>query len=186
MLRRLAEINIEHGDQPLAAKYLNRLRLMPMYREWAEATSSRLQSIQKPIPMAAGADSLLSAYSIEQLWQLHEQETPFNQQAWSYLGCSLLLGKQMDAFQDFLVRTADAASAAGLSLPRAFQEAAALLAAEGKALPESCSISQSVAERFVQFRQAVQTLRHDSNGAAKLYQHFGDTFWFYFYRRNEK
>lgn len=186
MLRRLAEINIEHGDQPLAAKYLNRLRLMPMYREWAEATSSRLQSIQKPIPMAAGADSLLSAYSMERLWQLHEQETPFNQLAWTYQGCSLLLGKQMDAFQDFLVRTADAASVAGLSLPRAFQEAAALLASEGKALPESCSISQPVAERFVQFRQAVQTLRHDSNGAAKLYQHFGDTFWFYFYRRNEK
>ena len=43
-----------------------------------------------------------------------------------------------------------------------------------------------VAERFDQFRQAVQNARRDTNGVARLYRDYGHTFWFYFYQQTEQ
>ena len=195
MLQRLAQISLIRRDVALAHKYLERLRLMPMYRAWAEryltyvAYPERIDTDQefagKRIPIVE-ADSLLGQYSIERLWLTHEEALSSNRLAWTYLGCSYLLARELDAFGDFLRQTAPAATTAGVTLPRAFQEAALLWMAQGHELPAGWQVQNEVAERFDQFRQAVQNARRDTNGVARLYRDYGHTFWFYFYQQSEQ
>ena len=195
MLQRLAQISLIRRDVALAHKYLERLRLMPMYRAWAEryltyvAYPERIDTDQefagKRIPIVE-ADSLLGQYSIERLWLTHEEALSSDRLAWTYLGCSYLLARELDAFGDFLRQTAPAATTAGVTLPRAFQEAALLWMAQGHELPAGWQVQNEVAERFDQFRQAVQHARRDTNGVARLYRDHGHTFWFYFYQQSEQ
>ena len=195
MLQRLAQISLIRRDVALAQKYLERLRLMPMYRAWAEryltyvAHPERIDTDQelagKRIPIVE-ADSLLGQYSIERLWLTHEAALSSDRLAWTYLGCSYLLARELDAFGDFLRQTAPAATTAGVTLPRAFQEAALLWMAQGHELPAGWQVQNEVAERFDQFRQAVQNARRDTNGVARLYRDYGHTFWFYFYQQSEQ
>ena len=195
MLQRLAQISLIRRDVALAHKYLERLRLMPMYRAWAEryltyvAYPERIDTDQefagKRIPIVE-ADSLLGQYSIERLWLTHEEVLSSDRLAWTYLGCSYLLARELDAFGDFLRQTAPAATTAGVTLPRAFQEAALLWMAQGHELPAGWQVQNEVAERFDQFRQAVQNARRDTNGVARLYRDYGHTFWFYFYQQSEQ
>ena len=195
MLQRLAQISLIRRDVALAHKYLERLRLMPMYRAWAEryltyvAYPERIDTDQefagKRIPIVE-ADSLLGQYSIERLWLTHEEALSSDRLAWTYLGCSYLLARELDAFGDFLRQTAPAATTAGVTLPRAFQEAALLWMAQGHELPAGWQVQNEVAERFDQFRQAVQNARRDTNGVARLYRDYGHTFWFYFYQQSEQ
>lgn len=195
MLQRLAQISLIRRDVALAHKYLERLRLMPMYRAWAEryltyvAYPERIDTDQelagKRIPIVE-ADSLLGQYSIERLWLTHEEALSSDRLAWTYLGCSYLLARELDAFGDFLRQTAPAATTAGVTLPRAFQEAALLWMAQGHELPAGWQVPNEVAERFDQFRQAVQHARRDTNGVARLYRDYGHTFWFYFYQQSEQ
>ena len=131
------------------------------------------------------ADSLLGQYSLERLWLSHEAALADDRLAWTYLGCSYLLARELDAFGDFLYQTAPEATAA-VALPRAFQEAALLWMAQGHELIEGWQVEPTVAERFDQFRQAVQSARHDTNGIARLYRDYGHTFWFYFYQQTEQ
>ena len=100
-------------------------------------------------------------------------------------GSIYLLARELDAFGDFLRQTAPAATTAGVTLPRAFQEAALLWMAQGHELPAGWQVQNEVAERFDQFRQAVQNARRDTNGVARLYRDYGHTFWFYFYQQTE-
>ena len=195
MLQRLAQISLIRRDVALAHKYLERLRLMPMYRAWAEryltyvAYPERIDTDQefagKRIPIVE-ADSLLGQYSIERLWLTHEEALSSDRWAWTYLGCSYLLARELDAFGDFLRQTAPAATTAGVTLPRAFQEAVLLWMAQGHELPAGWQVQNEVAERFDQFRQAVQNARRDTNGVARLYRDYGHTFWFYFYQQSEQ
>lgn len=195
MLQRLAQISLIRRDVALAHKYLERLRLMPMYRAWAEryltyvAYPERIDTDQefagKRIPIVE-ADSLLGQYSIERLWLTHEEALSSDRLAWTYLGCSYLLARELDAFGDFLQQTAPAATTAGVTLPRAFQEAALLWMVQGHELPAGWQVQNEVAERFDQFRQAVQHARRDTNGVARLYRDYGHTFWFYFYQQSEQ
>ena len=194
MLQRLAKISLIRRDFPLANKYLVRLRVMPMYRAWAERyqtyvvhperIASDPELAGKHIPTVE-ADSLLGQYSLERLWLSHEAASADDLLAWTYLGCSYLLSRELDAFGDFLRRTAPEATAS-VALPRAFQEAALLWMAQGHELPEGWQVQPAVAERFDQFRQAVQSARHDTNGVARLYRDYGHTFWFYFYQQTEQ
>lgn len=194
MLQRLAKISLIRRDFPLAGKYLERLRVMPMYRAWAERyqtylvhperIASDLELAGKHIPTVE-ADSLLGQYSLERLWLSHEAASADDRLAWTYLGCSYLLSRELDAFGDFLRRTAPETTAS-VALPRAFQEAALLWMAQGHELPEGWQVQPAVAERFDQFRQAVQSARHDTNGVARLYRDYGHTFWFYFYQQTEQ
>lgn len=193
MLQRLAQISLIRRDFALATKYLERLRAMPMYRAWAEryladvAHPERIEADKelagKHLPRVE-ADSLLGQYSIEQLWLAHEAASADDRLAWIYLGCSYLLARELDAFGDFLRRTAPEA-AEGVALPRAFQEAALLWMAQGHELPAGWQVQPAVSEHFDQFRQAVQSARHDTNGVARLYRDYGHTFWFYFYQQTE-
>lgn len=193
MLQRLAQISLIRRDFALATKYLERLRVMPMYRAWAEryladvAHPERIEADKelagKHLPRVE-ADSLLGQYSIEQLWLAHEAASADDRLAWIYLGCSYLLARELDAFGDFLRRTAPEA-AEGVALPRAFQEAALLWMAQGHELPAGWQVQPAVSEHFDQFRQAVQSARHDTNGVARLYRDYGHTFWFYFYQQTE-
>lgn len=193
MLQRLAKISLIRRDFPMANKYLARLRAMPMYRAWAnqylnyvahpERIAADKELAGKCVPDGKG-DSLLGQYSIEQLWLAHKAESAGNL-AWTYLGCSYLLARELDAFGDFLCQTAPEATAAA-TLPRAFQEAALLWMAQGHALPQGWQVQPAVAEHFDQFRQAVQNARHDTNGVARLYRDYGHTFWFYFYQQSEQ
>ena len=194
MLQRLAKISLIRRDFPLADKYLARLWAMPMYRAWAERyqayvvhperIASDPELAGKRIPTVE-ADSLLGQYSLERLWLSHEAASADDRLAWTYLGCSYLLARELDAFGDFLYQTAPEATAA-VALPRAFQEAALLWMAQGHALPAGWQVQPAVAERFDQFRQAVQSARHDTNGIARLYRDYGHTFWFYFYQQTEQ
>ena len=193
MLQRLAQISLIRRDFALATKYLERLRVMPMYRAWAEryladvAHPERIEADKelagKHLPRVE-ADSLLGQYSIEQLWLAHEVASADDRLAWIYLGCSYLLARELDAFGDFLRRTAPEA-AEGVALPRAFQEAALLWMTQGHELPAGWQVQPAVSEHFDQFRQAVQSARHDTNGVARLYRDYGHTFWFYFYQQTE-
>ena len=194
MLQRLAKISLIRRDFPLANKYLERLRVMPMYRAWAERYQAYVAHPERidTDPELAGkrvptveADSLLGQYSLERLWLSHEAASADDRLAWTYLGCSYLLARELDAFGDFLRRTAPEATAS-VALPRAFQEAALLWMAQGHELPEGWQVQPAVAERFDQFRQAVQSARHDTNGVARLYRDYGHTFWFYFYQQTEQ
>lgn len=194
MLQRLAKISLIRRDFPLADKYLARLWAMPMYRAWAERyqayvvhperIASDPELAGKRIPTVE-ADSLLGQYNLERLWLSHEAASADDRLAWTYLGCSYLLARELDAFGDFLRRTAPEATAA-VALPRAFQEAALLWMAQGHELIEGWQVQPTVAERFDQFRQAVQSARHDTNGIARLYRDYGHTFWFYFYQQTEQ
>ena len=194
MLQRLAKISLIRRDFPLADKYLARLWAMPMYRAWAERyqayvvhperIASDPELAGKRIPTVE-ADSLLGQYSLERLWLSHEAASADDRLAWTYLGCSYLLARELDAFGDFLYQTAPEATAA-VTLPHAFQEAALLWMAQGHALPAGWQVQPAVAERFDQFRQAVQSARHDTNGIARLYRDYGHTFWFYFYQQTEQ
>lgn len=193
MLQRLVKISLIRRDFPMASKYLARLRAMPMYRAWAEQyqvyvvhperIAADKELAGKRVPNVK-ADSLLGQYSIEQLWLAHEAESA-GDLAWTYLGCSYLLARELDAFGDFLCQTAPEVTAA-VPLPRAFQEAALLWMAQGHELPEGWQVQPAVAEHFGQFRQAVQNARHDTNGVARLYRDYGHTFWFYFYQQSEQ
>ena len=195
MLQRLAQISLIRRDVALAQKYLERLRLMPMYRAWAEryltyvAHPERIDTDQelagKRIPIVE-ADSLLGQYSIERLWLTHEAALSSDRLAWTYLGCSYLLARELDAFGNFLRQTAPVATTTAVTLPRAFQEAALLWMAQGHELPAGWQVQHEVAERFDQFRQAVQHARRDTNGVARLYRDYGHTFWFYFYQQSEQ
>lgn len=188
MMQRLVEICAIREDKPLMDKYLSLLGMMPCYKTWARSFRGKLDqkghfSAERLVPMHAGADSLLSAYTLERIWQKHEEahqqgSAAFNQTAWLYQGLSYLLDCRLNDFSKFITRTASLALSAGVELPLIFQEACLLLKAEG--LESVTDISPSVEKDFMQFRQDLLQHSRSQEGAAYLQRKYAYSYWLYY------
>lgn len=188
MLQRLVKISLIRREYALAEKYIDLLSRMPVYRTWAEQYRAYIRCPEKigqdkelsvkTLPVSA-SDNLLCLTDIDSLWTEHLSEPVVNRTAIEYLGCSYLLAKETDKFKTLLLRIAR--DPAWQPLPVHFQEAALVLAVEDTSVLGQVSVRPEIIERCKQFQQDARQAKGDSNGIARLYKQYGDTFWFYYY-----
>lgn len=188
MLQRLVKISLIRGDFALADKYLGILGRLLNYRGWAgkykdyvghpEKIEQDKELSTKVLPLSQ-PDNLLCLIDADSLWMGHLEEPGTNRIAWEYSGCSFLLAKEMDKFKTFLLRTGKLPE--GQSFPVHFQEAALVLAVEDASILDLVAVRPEILQRYKQFQKDVLLMKNSSDGLTRLYQQYGDTFWFYYY-----
>lgn len=188
MLQRLIKISLIRQDWALADKYINLIGHLPAYRKWAEQYREYIHHPEKieqdkelaikSLP-ASEDDNLLCLTNIDSLWTEHLSEPGANRMAFEYLGCSYLLAKETDKFKTLLLRVAEIPE--WQPLPIHFQEAVLVIAIDDASILEKISVRPEILARCKQFQQDIREASKDSNGLARLYKQYGNTFWFYYY-----
>lgn len=186
MMQQLVKISLVRQEWELARKYLHILRQLPSYKEWAEKYSTYLVQPEKMTEDAElskrtvpkQADNLFSLLTMDNIWKEHFEANPINPFAQAYIGCSYLLSKELDKFEQFLLTQGEA------SLPKHFQEAALVLALERPEILDSLNMDAKTVNLFKLFQQDVRMASKDNQGLMNLQRKYGDTFWFYYYCKN--
>lgn len=186
MMQQLVKISLVRQEWELAKKYLHILSQLPSYKEWAEKYSTYLAQPEKMTEDAElskrmvpkQADNLFSLLTIDAIWEEHFEANPINPFAQAYVGCSYLLSKELDKFEQFLLKQKET------SLPKHFQEAALILALERPEILESLNMDAKTVNLFKLFQQDVRMASKDNRGLMNLQRKYGDTYWFYYYCKN--
>lgn len=186
MMQQLVKISLVRQEWELARKYLHILRKLPSYKEWAEKYSTYLiqpEKMTEDIELSQRAvskqpDNLFSLLTIDNIWKEHFDMSPINPFAQAYVGCSYLLSKELDKFEQFLLKLK------GTSLPKHFQEATLILALEHPEILDSLNLDIQTVNLFKLFQQDVRMVSKDNRGLMNLQRKYGETYWFYYYCKN--
>ena len=186
MMQQLVKISLVRQEWELARKYLHILRKLPSYKEWAEKYSTYLiqpEKMTEDVELSQRAvskqpDNLFSLLTIDNIWKEHFEMSPINPFAQAYVGCSYLLSKELDKFEQFLLKLK------GTSLPKHFQEATLILALEHPEILDSLNLDIQTVNLFKLFQQDVRMVSKDNRGLMNLQRKYGETYWFYYYCKN--
>ncbi len=180
MLQRLIQINLLRGETEVARKYLNILKDMPFYRDWAEQQQSYLKNPGKmqSDPELKGKfmpqqsmDKLFSLMTTDSLWSVH----PPKSIGWEYLGCYYLLDKNLEKFYSFAISSGEN------ELPRHFQEAWLMQEKQQDNLAYKPHIRQEIENNYQKFKQLLKIHSQNEVNMQTIYREFGNTYWFYYY-----
>jgi len=178
-LTRLAVWNKENGYEQVAVKYFDQLSHTLMYRSFARRERERTVT-----PRVATAGQVEFYFGVREplnemtrYYENIKNDNNFNIMIRDYVLCSLLLKNDLNKF----LQMYEAFYLSPKELPKVYQEALLEIANSGMIDLRSYPVNP------------INTLRHKSfrEMAAKgndheLEKHFGDTWWYYSYRRNTK
>lgn len=183
MLQRLLEISEIKNELDVTEKYLRILKNMPCYGKWVKEYEENTLHVKKAnwySPELEYSNQLLSQLDTELLWKTHLDSEPFNDKAFEYLGCSYLLSKDLENFITMI--NSERRRYKQKYLPVHFQEAVVVWAFEsGASIPDDLHIEEKYRVQFDGFRQGLKKEVSNVAGLTKMYQRYGNTYWFYFY-----
>ena len=184
--QRLAQTNIVNGDWEVARKYLKALHNAVFYRRWADETLAALDNgtvFEQP-ELARARDLRLKAHEflfsdteMDSMLGLLKVENPSNTLALDYLLSWCLLRKDLDRFVECIGMIDTPA------LAKSYQEALLLRWVmthnDFEGLPSY--LFRTHAQRIGLFIQDYRA------GKSEDYMHkqYGDTYWFYYYYRQD-
>lgn len=181
-MQRLVQTSLIRGDKSMTKKYLDILKQLPMYRQWAERYETYLIDVQamRKNPeigfRVAGQptkDNLLTMIPTDELLKSHltdiNPRTPFE-----YVGSYYLLDKDMNKMKQLLEMACDNPNLS--TLPKHFQEAAVMIYNQEIEQFTSMHIDQQMLNDYGKF---IRLLRN--NDRMGLNREFGKTFWHYYY-----
>ncbi len=196
VLRVLAKINIIKGRPQAAAVFLNALRQIPFQGAWAKACLAELETnplltgdpeldqVRSRVPPTDFPHGSMSAAAESLLHQLLDSN-PRNQMAFEYLMAHYLmttelrrLSRQIGPLETF----------AYPAIPRHIEEAVLLGQKQGLEFDlRGRTISAETRQRFQDFCGALERAGgKDISTLPSLAQDFGNTFWYYYFRRQFK
>lgn len=188
MLKRLIQTNLIYGAYPLAEKYITKLEQTRFYKDWAHdqrrflwndkaiESDSLLAIKRKCIPKTNFLSELQGLYVD---LELIAQQNPEHKASIQYAIAFCLLAKELPYFEEIVKR--NYRTAVLPALPESYQEALIILHEQDPDALEAYDISESVYNRFADFRR--QVLPNKNNPSALrglLKKTFGDTYWYYY------
>ena len=188
MVKRLVQTNLIYGAYPAAEKYISMLEQTRYYREWASehrrflwndeeiANDSLLNNKRKCI-LQSNMLAELQGLNID--LEIIGSQNPAHQASIQYAGAFYLLSKELFAFQELVDKFY--ATDVLPELPKSFQEAVIILYEQEPDNWEHYAISESVIQRFNEFRRQIQANRsYPAALPGLLEKNFGDTYWYYY------
>lgn len=187
MLKRLVQTNLIQGEYAVAEKYINVLEKTITYKDWAVKqrrflyndevvqSDAELGSKRRLLPAQKGlalADGL--AADLHQLIRTN----PNDQTAIHYLGCFLLLSKDLDGFKKMLETYYGTEVLP--QLPLHFQEAVFVLSEKDSEYWKQYAIAPDVIQRFSDYKKTVLGNRNNNALQGLLARSFGNSYWYYF------
>ena len=174
-LTRLAVWNRENGYEEVSDKYFDLLECTLMYRSFAKRQrKAPLPEHEKtavaPIEFYIGGRKPVSDMA------RHYENNPNNRLTLDYILCYLLLSNDPAKFLELFSFCYPLTSSK--VLPKAYQEALLFIANMGKADINNYPISPINETRFHKFNELANMNRN-----AELEKQFGDTWWWYSYRK---
>ena len=172
-LTRLSVWNRENGYEQVASKYFDILDHTLMYRGWAKRQREAhipqsVESVASPVEYFIGTRDPFTDL------RFYYENYPENTLLLDYLLCSLLLNNDITRFYSLFQSSYPTPD----ELPKAYQEALLLLANMGMIDIRNYPIDKVTSERFSLFINQIR--RIEEKGFEK---HFGDTWWYYFFRK---
>ena len=143
-LRRLVEIHTLRGEAKLADKYLNVLSRLRNHSQWAD--DMRNGRITLPVPIEDGNLALTSMVDIMDVWASQLTASRPNRTAAEYLGAIYLLDKDLHKFASFYLAWQQ--NEALGTMPRHFDEAAAIIASHDSDFASAAHIAPEVQRQF--------------------------------------
>ena len=188
MLKRLVQTNLLYGAYPIAEKYIDLLEQTMYYKEWAREHRRFLwndEAIANDSLLNVKRACILNTNILSELQGLHvdleyiARQNPAHQTSIQYAGVVYLLSKELSFFQEFLDNHYGTETL--LALPKSFQEAIIILYEQDSSVWEHYAISESVVQRFNEFRRQVSANRNNTAALPGLMKKsFGDTYWYYY------
>lgn len=187
LLQRLVQTNLIYGAYPVAEKYISLLEKTWGYKAWATrqrrflhneqaiAADPVLGTRRRMLP-ETDAPALLHGLSADLETIARQAGAP--SAALQYLGASMLLAKDLQAFQALVEKYYG--SALLPVLPRHFQEAVIVLSEKTPDYWKRFAVPQETVRRFAAYKQQVLAQRQNPRLAHSLYPAFGNTYWFYY------
>lgn len=186
-LMRLVQTNLIFGTYPIAEKYIRLLEQMPVYRDWAKQHRAFLYN-----DAAVEADPLLGLkrrglpkesdlagiHGLEHDLLLRAEQQPEHTLPIQFVGVQRLLAKDLQGFQA-LIDTYYGTPALP-TLPVSFQEAVIMLTEKQPERWSYYQVSQSVMNRFSEYRSLVLQNRGNTQLPLLIQRYFGSTYWAYY------
>ena len=185
-LKRLVQTNIILGHYEVAEKYLSLIGQTMFHKEWAEKYKAFLyndEAVLADAELGKKRKSLINdnRFAMVNGWisELEEIVTvnPENKEAVEYLGIAYLLGKDLDAFEKFVVK--HYSSDHSISLPIAFQQGVVLLYNRDEEKCKSYQIDRKVMDEYARFNEWYEKNKNKSDCKNVMSAEFGHTFWYY-------
>ena len=182
-MQRMVQTSLIRGDKSMAGKYLEILKQLPMYRQWAEryepyltdeAAMRKDKEIGDRVAGQHSQDNLLTLIPTDELLRLHLTDTSNQRTPFEYAGCYYLLDKDLDKMRQLLESTKDNPNCS--PLPKHFQEAAVLIFVKEPEMLDALHIDKQIISDFADFTRMVR-----NNNRMDLNKQFGATFWHYYY-----
>ena len=186
-LMRLVQTNLIFGTYPIAEKYIRLLEQMPVYRDWAKQHRAFLYN-----DAAVEADPLLGPkrrglpkesdlagiHGLEHDLLLRAEQQPEHTLPIQFVGVQRLLAKDLQGFQALL--DTYYGTPALPALPVSFQEAVIMLTEKQPERWSYYQVSQSVMNRFSEYRSLVLQNRGNTQLPLLIQRYFGSTYWAYY------
>lgn len=186
-LMRLVQTNLIFGTYPIAEKYIRLLEQMPVYRDWAKQHRAFLYN-----DAAVEADPLLGLkrrglpkesdlagiHGLEHDLLLRAEQQPEHTLPIEFVGVQRLLAKDLQGFQALL--DTYYGTPALPTLPVSFQEAVIMLTEKQPERWSYYQVSQSVMNRFSEYRSLVLQNRGNTQLPLLIQRYFGSTYWAYY------
>lgn len=175
-LRQMTHYAILMGNDKIAEKYLDILDKSTLNGSWVKNERQFMLTYKKPqqkLPIVK--DTFVSVYLFDSEMVRQLQVTPTNRKVLDYLLLGLLMQRQLDKFS-IIIHAFPLYK--NKILPKAYAEAAAMLAADPKlTLRNAFSYPEDLDKQFIQFYQ-LQQQNKDPNAFAN---YFGTYWYFYFF-----
>ena len=187
MIKRLIETNLIYGEYEVAEKYIRLLEETVYYKKWASEQRRFLYNDE-----AVENDSLLGekrrgllpdSYLANMLGGDKDllnmaEHYPTNKAPIEFYGSLILLAKDLPEFKKLLDTYYNTEVLP--VLPHGFQEAVIILAENNPEEWLKYGVSQSVIERFGQYRKTILANKNNQALPRLVAHEFGNTYWYYF------
>ena len=188
MLKRLVQTNLIYGAYPIAEKYIDLLAQTKYYKDWANEHRRFLwndKAIANDSLLRIKRACILKSNYLSELYSLQAdleniaRQNPAHQSSIQFVGAFHLLTKNIALFQELLENFYG--SDVLPTLPKSFQEAVVIVWELDPSYWERYHVSESVIQRFSDFKKQVQVNRNNPTALPGLLKKsFGDTYWYYY------
>jgi len=188
MLQRLVQTNLITGSWAVAEKYMDILNNTLFYRKWAKKHYKLLYNdveLEKNTLLNNKRKHLVDKNYLTGPWDARNdlfaisQQNPNNKISQHYLGISYLLMKDVEGFEKFIETFYNSDK----SMPKAFQEATAMIYIDNPEKLNFYKIPRSVASGYNEFRNYLSKNLNNPNLFKNAAISYGNTYWFYYTKK---
>ena len=176
VLRRLVETNLEMKNYALAKKYMDILSHSTVMKWWVEERKPQLEAIKNVKPEFEAKGKQFFSYDVKVFTSAMYNRYPDNHKYADMILCGLLLVKSVDDFCSAFNVIANTQYAHGEHIPRYYQEALLVKAANNPELLQNYSFDSDVQKEF---REVMTWVKN--NDKARIRSVYPNTFWAYYF-----